>query len=63
MTQGDQLAANVDVNPLKPIPVVQPPRKVERRRQQREPSREHTAPEELDQDKNDDGSKRIDTYA
>ena len=53
----------MDVTPLKPIPVVQRPRKVERERQQREPKRDQTASEEIEHDEDDDGRKRIDTYA
>lgn len=53
----------MDVNPIKPIPVVQPPRKIERERQRRGRDREHKAPTTVEHHEDDDGSKRIDTYA
>ena len=54
----------MDVNPIKPVPVVQPPRKVQRERQDREREKGHnTAEHAVDTDERDDGSKRIDTYA
>ena len=51
----------MDVNPIKPVPVVQPPRKVDRepREQEREKDRNHR--EEVEQE--DDGTTGIDTYA
>lgn len=53
----------MDVNSVKPVPVVQKPRKVERERQRRERGQRHTEPEVIENDDSDDGSKRIDTYA
>ena len=54
----------MDVNPIRPVPVVQPPRKVERERQDKGRNKDHSAEEDaVDTDERDDGSKRIDTYA
>jgi hypothetical protein len=53
----------MDVNPLKPVPVVQPPRKVEREREDRERGKERAPAKKIEQDDQDDAGKRIDTYA
>ena len=51
----------MDVNTVKPVPVVQPPRKVERERHDRDQKRRPA--EDTDRGDEDDGGKGIDTYA
>jgi len=53
----------MDVNPIKPIPVVQKARKVEHERKGSERNHERSPSDNVEQDETDDGSKRIDTYA
>jgi hypothetical protein len=50
----------MDVNPVKPVPIIQPARKVQRESHERDhPSQA----KKRTRDDEDDGSKRIDTYA
>ena len=51
----------MDVNPLKPVPVVRPPRKVDRERWDR--GKEHAPAEEVEPEDAGNDGKRIDTYA
>ncbi len=53
----------MDVNPLKPVPVIPPPRNVPHERPDRERKKPGSRPKDANRDDEDDDSKRIDTYA
>jgi hypothetical protein len=55
--------SSMDVNLIKPVPVVQPAHKVKRGRRDRDPGRERSEQEDANRDDKDNDRKRIDTYA